>query len=111
MNGLSSRFFTWGLLLLLVASAHHNYGQPLAGQLSDHHVPQVKMEASAQSLAFGVPLPGPDGWGADDERGNGNTQGYATPRDCDARHNWFIQRPRVRARPAPEQHDAAGPVW
>ena len=29
-----------------------------------------------------VPLPGPDGWGSDDERGNGNTMGAATLQRC-----------------------------
>jgi kynurenine formamidase len=70
MNVLSGRFFILGSLFLLVASAHDSYGQPHAGQ--------------AQSLAFGVPLPGPDGWGVDDERGNGNTQSYATRLRCAA---------------------------
>jgi kynurenine formamidase len=84
MNVLSGRFFTLGSLFLLVASAHDSYGQPQARQASDHDVSRVKVEASAQGLAFGVPLPGPDGWGAGDERGNGNTQGYATRLRCAA---------------------------
>jgi kynurenine formamidase len=36
----------------------------------------------AQALSAGVPLPGPDGWGPDDERGNGNTQSYGTRLRC-----------------------------
>jgi kynurenine formamidase len=31
-----------------------------------------------------VPIPGPSGWGVDDERGNGNTQGYGTRLRCAA---------------------------
>jgi kynurenine formamidase len=34
-----------------------------------------------------VPLPGPAGWGAGDERGNGNTQGFATRLRCAA---WLV---------------------
>jgi kynurenine formamidase len=39
-----------------------------------------------------VPRPQPDGWGADDERGNGNTQGPATWTRCAA----FLTHPRAR---------------
>jgi kynurenine formamidase len=40
---------------------------------------------SARGQEFlGVPLPGPNGWGAGDERGNGNTQGLATRLRCAA---------------------------
>ena len=39
-----------------------------------------------------VPLPGPAGWGADDERGNGNTQGLATRLRCAA----YLAHPKSR---------------
>ena len=39
-----------------------------------------------------VPLPGPGGWGADDEQGNGNTQGLATRMRCAA----SLAHPRSR---------------
>jgi len=41
---------------------------------------------------IGVPLAGPDGWGASDERGNGNTQGFATRLRCAA----HLADPRAR---------------
>src|SRR5262245_30305639 len=45
-----------------------------------------------ESAAVGVPLPGPYGWGAGDERGNGNTQGLATRLRCAA----HLADPRAR---------------
>lgn len=42
--------------------------------------PLVSSQAHAFSLQ--APTPGPGGWGAGDERGNGNTQGYATRLRC-----------------------------
>ena len=47
-------------------------------------------QGEAQTLPLDTPLPGPNGWGVDDERGNGNTQGYA--RACDARRSWPIRQ-------------------
>jgi hypothetical protein len=38
----------------------------------------ARAQAPEAGILAGVPLPGPAGWGADDERGNGNTQGLAT---------------------------------
>jgi hypothetical protein len=63
------RFFAGGCLVVagVCATGEHPRGQ-----------------ASDVKVASGVPLPGLDGWGTDDERGNGNTQGLATRLRCAA---------------------------
>jgi kynurenine formamidase len=44
----------------------------------------VRQESGLGPSSVGVPLPGPQGWGSGDERGNGNTQGVATRARCAA---------------------------
>jgi len=46
---------------------------------------QVASEATqskTEELSLSAPTPGPNGWGAGDEKGNGNTQSYATRIRC-----------------------------
>jgi kynurenine formamidase len=47
-------------------------------------VSSAAAQAPQAEMLTGVPLPGADGWGADDEQGNGNTQGLATRLRCAA---------------------------
>jgi kynurenine formamidase len=78
MNLLSShKFLVWGFLGVFGISAA---------------VTHTTGEASEVEVVSGVPLPGPTGWGAGDERGNGNTQGLATRLRCAA----YLVHPRSR---------------
>jgi kynurenine formamidase len=60
MNRSRLRITALGFLFTIMGSVSNGYGQTAA------------------------PTPGPNGWGADDERGNGNTQGYVTRLRCAA---------------------------
>ena len=68
---MSHRLLVTGVLFLVLAIGHGS--------------------ARGQDL-IPVPLAGPDGWGAGDERGNGNTQGFATRLRCVA----HLADPRAR---------------
>ncbi len=56
----------------------------LAGCDADSEPSAQDVELAERTQSW-VPLPGADGWGPDDERGNGNTQSYGTRRRCAAK--------------------------
>ena len=89
MNGFGRGLIGLGCLVVLLGSVHNSDAQQ-----------------AAPAVSFGVPLPGPDGWGAGDERGNGNTQSFGTRLRCAAQ----LAHPLARVyetRPRAESLDAA----
>jgi kynurenine formamidase len=70
-------------VLCVHASAARSFGQNLA-RSADPNLVGSSAAATDTVLPPTVPLPGPDGWGPGDERGNGNTQGHATRLRCAA---------------------------
>ncbi len=89
MHGFGRGLIGLGCLVVLFGSVRHHDAQQ-----------------GAPAASLGVPLPGPDGWGAGDERGNGNTQSFGTR--LAARHSSRISLARrIRDRPRAEPLDAA----
>jgi kynurenine formamidase len=84
MNGSRQTVFALGCLVALFGSASTGYGQTDA--------PERNVSGADAALTSAVPLPGPSGWGLDDERGNGNTQSYSTRLRCAA----HLANPKAR---------------
>ena len=96
MNRFSCRFVRWTCLAVLAAGAaafqvrvdaHGSEGirpMPAAVATAGTARPPDAGQHANSTTAPGTPLPGPNGWGTDDERGNGNTQGLATRVRCAA---------------------------
>lgn len=101
MNGFGRGLIGLGCLVVLLGSVHDSDAQQDAQQ-------------GAPAAPFGVPLQGPGGWGAGDERGNGNTQSFATRLRCAAQlahpHARVYEIGRVLSRSMPQSPFGDGPV-
>ncbi len=92
MERFTHRPFTLAcLVVMLSVGGTHPEGRAADPLPTTDHV-DAQHQGSNVGVAPGVPRPGPNGWGTDDERGNGNTQGVATRMRCAA----LLAHPRAR---------------
>jgi hypothetical protein len=92
MERFTHRPFTLAcLVVMLSVSDTHPEGRAAEPLPTTSHA-DAERQGSKVGTAPGVPRLGPNGWGTDDERGNGNTQGVATRMRCAA----LLAHPRAR---------------